>query len=105
MPLSSQAIHDDGGYRDLRQLLASQYNIGDMEPNVQVVNVDLKGDRSMTLQHNQFSRRPMSRSTDEVLKHVYRLWKFPVQLNSVCDGEAVQSYRMPALARSESDAA
>ena len=99
------AIHDDGGYRDLRQLLASQYNIGDMEPNIQVTNVDIKGDRSMTLQHNQFSRRPMGKSTQDVLKHLYRLWKFPVQLNSVFDGEVSQSYRLPGKAVAEADQA
>ena len=89
------AIHDESGYRDVRQLLASQYNIGDKEPNVQVVNVDLRGDRSLTLRHNQFSRRPMSETTDEVLKHVYRLWRFPVKLESQWEGETLQTFRVP----------
>ena len=95
------AIHDESGYRDLRQLLASQYNIGDKEPNVQVVNVELRGDRSLTLRHNQFSRRPMSETTDEVLKHVYRLWKFPVMLESRWEGEAMQTFRVPQVDKAD----
>lgn len=89
------AIHDEGGYRELRHLLASQYNVGDKEPNIQVVNVDLRGSRSLTLRHQQFQRRPMADDTAEVLKHVHRLWKFPVQLDSVWEGEHVATVRVP----------
>ncbi len=89
------AIHDDGGYREVRDLLSSQYNMGDKEPNIQVVSVDLRGDRSLTLQHNQFSRKPMGASTEEVLKHVYRLWKFPVHLQSQWEGEVKQTFSVP----------
>ena len=91
------SIHDDQGYRQVRALLASQYNIGDKEPNIQAVKVDLRGDRSLTLQHQQFNRRPMAQDSDEVLKHVYRLWKFPVTLDSVWEDEVTQSLRIPAL--------
>ena len=90
------AIHDHGGYRQVRELLASQYNIGDREPNIQVVRVNVKGDRSMTLQHTQHARRPMGDTTDEVLKHVYRLWGFPVHLQSLWHDEVVTSRSCPS---------
>ena len=90
-----RAIHDEAGYGDLRQLLASQYNIGDKEPNIQVVNVDLRGDRSLTLRHTQFERRPMGPQTEEVMRHLYRLWKFPVKLESCWGGEVSQSFSVP----------
>ncbi|MEQ9452423.1 MAG: SpoVR family protein [Pseudomonadales bacterium] len=90
------AIHDDSGYAQVRELLASQYNLGDKEPNIQVVNVDRSGDRSLTLRHTQFSRRPMGASTEDVLKHLHRLWRFPVTLESCWQGERMQSYSMPA---------
>lgn len=93
--IAVEAIHDEGGYRALRQLLASQYNMGDKEPNIQVVRVDLRGDRSLSLQHSQFARRPMGGSTEEVLKHVYRLWKFPVKLDSIWEGRAESTHHMP----------
>jgi len=98
------AIHNDGGYREVRELLASQYNVGDKEPNIQVVNVDVNGDRSLTLQHNQFARRPMGDTTADVLKHVHRLWQFPVRLDSCCEGEACNSFHMPAEAGKEKTA-
>ena len=93
--ISVHAIHDEAGYRELRDLLASQYNIGDKEPNIQVVKVDVRGDRSLTLQHDQFVRRPLADDTEEVLKHLHRLWKFPVRLNSVWMGHKTQSFSMP----------
>ncbi len=93
--LTVSAIHDEGGYREVRSLLASQYNLGDKEPNIQVVKVDLNGDRSLTLQHNQFARQPMGASTEEVLKHVHRLWKFPVYLDSCWQGQTAKRYQMP----------
>jgi stage V sporulation protein R len=38
--LEISAIHDDAGYRKVRQLLAEQYNLGNREPNIQVYNVE-----------------------------------------------------------------
>ncbi|MEQ9451340.1 MAG: SpoVR family protein [Pseudomonadales bacterium] len=90
-----EAIHNRTGYRELRQLLASQYNVGDKEPNIQVVDVNLRGDRSLTLKHTQFERRPMGQDTEDVLRHVYRLWKFPVKLDSVWANETVASFKVP----------
>ena len=89
------AIHNESGFRHVRERLASQYNMGDKEPNIQVVDVDLQGDRSLTLRHNQFSRRPMGDSTQAVLAHVHRLWQFPVKLESVWEGEVQGSYQVP----------
>jgi spore cortex formation protein SpoVR/YcgB (stage V sporulation) len=100
--IAISAIHDSSGYQQVRELLASQYNIGDKEPNLQVVNVDVHGDRSLTLQHSQFARRPMGQSTEDVLRHVYRLWKFPVKLESSVEGTTVECFQMPAVAAVDS---
>ncbi|RJG04741.1 SpoVR family protein [Noviherbaspirillum cavernae] len=81
--LSVSAIHDDNGYRYLREQLAGQYNLGNREPNIQVWSVNTRGDRSLTLHHNQYQRRPLNKQTDEVLKHVARLWGFDVVLETV----------------------
>ncbi|MBA3582456.1 MAG: SpoVR family protein [Gammaproteobacteria bacterium] len=79
------AIHNDQGYVHVRQALVEQYNLGSQEPDIQVYNVNVKGDRSLTLRHTQHNRRPLSDSTEEVLKHVHRLWGFPVRLESTND--------------------
>ncbi|KOO16800.1 SpoVR family protein [Vibrio xuii] len=77
------AIHDDSGYRAIREKLAAQYNLSNLEPNIQVFNVDVRGDRSLTLQYVPHDRIPLDDSYDEVLKHLYRLWGFDVILEEV----------------------
>jgi spore cortex formation protein SpoVR/YcgB (stage V sporulation) len=77
------AIHDETGYRQLRRALAEQYNLGSREPNIQVYNVDRRGDRSLTLRHFRHNRRPLGDSSEEMLRHVRRLWGFRVRLESV----------------------
>ena len=87
--LEVTAIHDDAGYRTVRQLLADQYNLGNREPNIQVYEVDVFGDRSLTLRHYMHDRRPLGESTPEMLRHVARLWGYTVRIESVDqDGES-----------------
>jgi stage V sporulation protein R len=81
--LEVAAIHDDSGYKRVRESLAHQYDLGSREPNIQVWNVNLRGDRSLTLRHFQHNDRPLHDAAQEVLKHVARLWGFGVQLESV----------------------
>lgn len=78
--LKIEAIHNEQGYRTLRQIVADQYNLGSREPNIQVWNVDLRGDRSLTLRHFRYERRPLGETQDEVLRHVASLWGFLVRL-------------------------
>ncbi len=78
--LRVNAIHDEQGYREVRRRLAEQYNLGSSEPNIQVWNVDLRGDRSLTLRHFVHERRPLGRDTDAVLDHLAYLWGFTVRL-------------------------
>jgi spore cortex formation protein SpoVR/YcgB (stage V sporulation) len=89
------AIHDDEGYRIVREQLAGQYNLGNREPNIQVVDIDMRGDRAMYLQHTQHNRRPLDDNTQEVMKHLHRLWGFDVHLKSVQDGQITASYHCP----------
>lgn len=77
------AIHNSKGYQHLRQALVDQYNLGSQEPDIQIYNVNLRGDRSLTLRHTQYNRRPLGDTTLEVLKHIKRLWQFPVRLETV----------------------
>jgi len=80
------AIHNEEGYRYIRQKLADQYDLSSSEPNIQIYSVDGRGDRSLTLRHFQYHRRPLSPdTTDEVLKHLARLWKFAVKLEVVTE--------------------
>ena len=88
--LKVSAIHDDSGYQRVREILSEQYNLGSREPNIQVWNVDLRGDRSLTLRHQQYHKRPLGTSTDEVMKHMARLWGFTVRLETAQDDGTVE---------------
>ncbi|WP_269533943.1 SpoVR family protein [Chitinimonas sp. BJYL2] len=91
--LEVSAIHNDEGYRDIRRKLADQYNLGNREPNIQVWEVNTRGDRSLTLRHVQHQRRPLANTVHEVLKHISRLWGFTVRLESCdTDGEVILTY-------------
>jgi len=81
--LEIAAIHDDAGYRAVRQLLAEQYNLGNREPNIQVYDVNVYGDRTLTLRHFMHNRRPLGDSTPEMLRHIARLWGYAVRIESV----------------------
>ena len=89
------AIHDRAGYERVRAELSSQYNLGDREPNIQITKVDVTGDRSMTLTHTQFDRKPLDQATSEVLKHLHLLWGFPVHLESVDGNEVTERVSCP----------
>ncbi len=73
-------IHDDQGYQSLRQSLSDQYNLGSREPNIQVWNMDRRGDRALTLRYFSYQRRPLHQDFTDVLSHVAHLWGFPVRL-------------------------
>ncbi len=89
------AIHDESGYHNIRQALSDQYNLSMNEPNIQVWSVDLRGNRSMTLRHEQHQQRPLAPgNTVEVLKHLYRLWKFDVHLESCDRGQITESWHI-----------
>ena len=95
--LEIAAIHDDAGYRSVRQTLADQYNLGNREPNIQVWDVDVYGDRSLTLRHFMHDRRPLGDTTQEMLRHIGRLWGYAVRIESVDeDGGIVSVGECPA---------
>ena len=98
--LEVSAIHDEAGYRQVRELLADQYNLGSREPNIQVWSVNMRGDRSLLLRHTMHNRRPLDRgSAVEVLRHAARLWGFDVRMESVdADGHAREHFEVKAPA-------
>jgi len=94
-------IHNENGYRYVREQLSLQYNLSMKEPNIQVWDVDLRGDRSLSLRHIPNQRDPLAGSTENVLKHVHRLWGFDVHLYSVDDNETIAEFHCPPLKTEE----
>ena len=88
--LEISAIHNEEGYREIRNRLSSQYNLSNLEPNIQIWNVDLRGDRSLTLRYIPHNRAPLDKGRKEVLKHVHRLWGFDVMLEQQNEDGSVE---------------
>jgi spore cortex formation protein SpoVR/YcgB (stage V sporulation) len=90
------AIHDESGYQKIRQSLSDQYNLSNIEPNIQVYNVNVRGDRALLLRHVQHKNRPLSGDTETIMKYLHQLWGFTVRLESVDDKGHVQKiYQYP----------
>ena len=87
------AIHSESGYKHIREALADQYNLSTQEPNIEVYNVDIRGDRSLKMRHTQHDRKPLSsENAAEVMRHLGMLWKFDVELDSTQDDAVVQTF-------------
>lgn len=96
--LEVTAIHDEAGYQAVRESLAASYDLGNLEPYIQVYNVNVRGDRALTLRHEIHRGRPLeTRSAEEMIKHLHRLWGFDVVLESAVDGEVKSRIRHSEL--------
>ncbi len=93
--LEVEAIHNDAGYKSIREALAKQYNLREREPNIQVYDVDISGSRRLTLRHYQHERRPLDNNTSKLLRYVHKLWQFDIALESVHNGHVFQCYYCP----------
>ncbi len=97
--LTIGAIHDESGYQLIREALSRQYNLGNLELDIQVFSVDVGGSRALTLHYTQQNRVPLSAETDAVLKHLHVLWQFPVILKAIDSrGQVSAEYHCPPLA-------
>jgi stage V sporulation protein R len=92
------AIHNEQGYQMIREALSKQYNLGNIEADIQVYSVDVEGDRSLSLLYTQHNRVPLGSGTEEVLKHLHTLWKFPVILKTVdTSGQVIAEQHCPPI--------
>ncbi|PCI62492.1 MAG: SpoVR family protein [Gammaproteobacteria bacterium] len=74
------AIHNEQGYQQIRSMLSSQYNLSNIEVNIQIIDANVNGDRSLTLRYIPQNNVPLGSSKDEVLKHLHHLWQFDIKL-------------------------
>ena len=78
------AIHNERGYRRVRRNLARSYDPAETEPRIEVVDADLAGDRTLMLQHTVHEGRMLDAlEARRVLRHLARLWSYPVILKEV----------------------
>ncbi len=82
-----EAIHDAEGYRKVRSALAESYDISGAEPDIQVTDVDLRGDRELILRHAVRNGVPLAAaSREQVLRHIRRLWGYEVRMQESRSG-------------------
>ena len=78
------AIHDERGYRNVRSGLANQFDVVQHEPEIEIVDVDLDGDRRLVLQHRVHNGIMLDAGeARQVLNHVAGLWGYEVRLVEV----------------------
>ena len=84
------AIHDERGYRRVRRELSRQYDVGLIDPNIEVVDVDLAGDRRLMLRHTVLNGALLNETdAKRVLQHLSDLWSYDVTLSEV-DGSGTE---------------
>lgn len=77
-------IHDEQGYRTVREIFARQYNRSRHIPDITVVAADLNGSRELVLFHNDINDVPLDeRSATQVLQYVAELWEYDVRLETI----------------------
>jgi len=82
--LRVEAIHDERGYRRIRRALAREHDIARQEPDIQVVDVDLAGDRTLMLEHVVTDGVVLDASDAAmVLQSLANLWGYEVALSEV----------------------
>ena len=79
-----EAIHNENGYQRIRRELSRQYDVGWIDPNIEVADVDLAGDRRLILRHTVVNGA-LLQETDaaRVLQHLANLWTYDVQLREI----------------------
>jgi stage V sporulation protein R len=84
------AIHDERGYRRIRRQLAREYDIGWTDPGIEIVDVDLAGDRRLLVQHKVTNDWMLQENdTKLVLQHLADLWGYDVLLQEIDGSDAV----------------
>ena len=75
------SIHNENGYKKVRESLSQSYNRSRYVPDIQIFDVDVFGDRTLTLEHSPINKRGLdSNGIKKVLPYVEHLWGFPVRI-------------------------
>jgi len=88
------AIHDERGYRRIRRAFARQYDPGWLDSDIQVIDVDLAGDRRLVLHHNVLNGILLrEEDLSAALQHLADLWGYDVLLKEVeTDGAVLKEH-------------
>jgi spore cortex formation protein SpoVR/YcgB (stage V sporulation) len=88
-------IHNERGYRNLRRSFARQYDVAWTDPDIQVVDVDLSGDRKLIVHHHVRDGLMLQpEDCRKVLQHLADLWGYDVMLKEIdgTDGAVLKEH-------------
>ena len=82
IPAFVSEIHDDVGYRNLRNSLARSMERINYVPQIVVKSADMEGDRTLVLEYVPYMGRKLDyEDAEAVTEHIDFLWGYPVELN------------------------
>ena len=85
--LQVQAIHNERGYRKIQRALARQYDVAWTAADIQVVDVNLAGDRKLILHHRALNRVLLEEKDAKlVLQHLADMWGYDVLMKEIDPG-------------------
>jgi spore cortex formation protein SpoVR/YcgB (stage V sporulation) len=94
------AIHDEDGYRNIRRALARTYDVGARDPEIEIVDVDLAGDRQLKLRHRVHDGILLDEAdAARTLQHLADLWGYEVVLIEADAGSGAELASHRARAR------
>ncbi len=81
IPAIVTEIHDEVGYRNIRNSLARSLERINHVPQIVVVGADLEGDRTLSLKYVPYLGRTLHLDdADAVVDHIDTLWQYPCEL-------------------------
>lgn len=92
--LAVDAIHNERGYTKVRRALARHYDVSRADPDIQIVDVDLDGNRRLELRHQVVDGVTLEENDAErVLQHLANLWGYEVHLvESTAEGDTATKH-------------
>lgn len=82
--LEITGIHESRGFQKVREVLASNYRLADIQPVLEVTEYHHKTDRRLVLTHTSYNDKPLEeKDFNEVLRHMYQLWEHPIVVESI----------------------
>jgi len=75
-------IQDSRGYAMIKESLSHQYSVSKFQPDIQVVDANLKGDRTLVLEYTKYNQRELDKNKDKVLEYIKYLWGYSVDLRT-----------------------
>lgn len=73
-------IQNASGYRSIRNTLSKQYSINKYQPNIQIVDANLRGDRTLKLSYTPDNEAQLNINTGSVINYIKYLWGYEVVL-------------------------